>query len=101
MSVAEEERRKDLNDIKGLMDSAQGRRVIWRILESGRVFSSTFSVEPLNMAFMEGQRNAGLSILADVMEIAPKKFQVMMLEAKERRELVSALLEKEKEGINE
>lgn len=97
MSVADEERRKDLNDIKLLMDTAHGRRVVWRILESGRVFASTFSVEALNMAFMEGQRNTGLSILADVMEVAPKKFQVMMLEAKERRELVNAILEKEKE----
>lgn len=100
MSISDEERRKDLNDIKLLMDTTHGRRVVWRILEAGRVFSSTFSVESLHMAFMEGQRNAGLSILADVMEVAPKKFQVMMLEAKERRDIVSAILEKEKELTN-
>lgn len=100
MSVVDEERRKDLKDIKDLMDTAHGRRVVWRILEAGRVFSSTFSVEALHMAFMEGQRNAGLSILADVMEVAPKKFQVMMLEAKERRDIVSAILDKEKELTN-
>ena len=101
MSVAAALRVKDLQDIKSMMETAQGRRVIWRVLESGRVFCSTFSTEPLQMAFMEGQRNAGLALLSDVMEIAPKKFQVMMLEAKERRDLMSEMMEKEREADNE
>jgi hypothetical protein len=101
VSVHNEERRKDLKDIKDLMETAHGRRVIWRILEVGRVFSSTFSIEPLNMAFLEGHRNIGLAFLADVMDVAPKKFQVMMLEAKERKDLVLTLLAKEEETNNE
>jgi len=101
MSVYEDERRKDLQDIKSLMDTAQGRRVVWRLLEYGKVFSPTFSIEQPVMCFQEGARNMALTFLADVMEIAPKKFQVMMLEAKERRDLVETLLGKEKETINE
>lgn len=97
MGVIEEERRKDLQDIKSLMDSAQGRRIVWRLLEQGKVFNTTFSIDQPVMCFQEGARNIALSFLADVMEIAPKKLQVMMLEAKERRDLVCALMAKEEE----
>ncbi len=100
MGVREEERRKELNDIRDQMETAQGRRVIWRLLEAGKVFSTTFNAEALSMAFLEGHRNIALSFLADVMDVAPKKFNVMMLEAKERREIVKALLEKEREAEN-
>lgn len=101
MSVAEDERRKDLADIEKQMETAQGRRIIWRLLEQTRVFATTFSSETLQMAFNEGQRNVGLQFLADVMEVAPKKYMVMTLEAQERKRIVMAILEKEQETANE
>lgn len=101
MGVAEDERRKDLADIEKQMETAQGRRIIWRLLEQCKVFATTFSAEPLVMAFNEGQRNTGLQFLADVMEVAPKKYMVMTLEAQERKRIVMATLEKEKEREDE
>jgi hypothetical protein len=99
--VLQNERLKDLSDIKNLMDTQSGRRIVWRVLERGKVFSTTFNVDAPTMAFLEGQRNVALELLADVMETAPKKFQVMMLEAKERRELVDQLMDKERERLDE
>lgn len=101
MGVAEDERRKDLADIEKLMEKAEGRRIVWRLLEQCNVFGTTFSHEPLTMAFNEGQRNIGLLILADVMEVAPKRYMVMTLEAQERKRIVMATLEKEQEISNE
>ncbi len=54
---------RDCDDIKHLMDSKQGRRVIWWMLSQGRVFSSTFAVDPHVTAFNEGQRNLALALL--------------------------------------
>ena len=95
------ERQRELSDIRELMDTARGRRIMWRILEGGRVFASTFSPEPLNMAAMEGARSLALRFLADVMETAPKKFQVMLLEAKEAREFEERLREREEREQDE
>lgn len=101
MGVAENERRKDLVDIEKLMETAAGRRIVWRLLETCKVFASTFSAEPMAMAFAEGQRNIGLLFLADVMEMAPKKYMIMTLEAQERKRIVMATLEKEQETADE
>lgn len=101
MSVAEDERRKDLADIEKLMEKAEGRRIVWRLLEQCNVFATTFSHEPLTMAFNEGQRNVGLLFLSDVMEVAPKRYMVMTLEAQERKRIVMAILAKEQETENE
>lgn len=101
MSVAENERRKDLADIEKLMEKAEGRRIVWRLLETCKVFVTTFSHEPLTMAFNEGGRNVGLQFLADVKEVAPKRYMVMELEAQERKRIVMATLEKEQEMANE
>lgn len=99
--VLERERQKDLRDIKNLMDSESGRRIIWRVFDKSHVFATSFNPDTSVMAFNEGERNVALTLLADVMEVAPKKFQVMLLEAKERRDLVEKELEKEQEAIDE
>jgi hypothetical protein len=100
MSILEDERRKELSDIKLQMDTERGRKVMWRLLEMSHVFRPTFSNDPYLMAFNEGTRNTGLKLFADIMEIAPKKYMVMALEAQERSAILEAILEKEKEMNN-
>jgi hypothetical protein len=101
MTVYEEEQGKRLKDVKDLMDTALGRRFIFRQLESCCVFQAVYNTEHGAMAFNEGKRNAALPILADVFEAAPKKFQVMMLEAKENRDRLQQRLEREQEKFRE
>lgn len=103
--IAQEARQRDLADIAKLMDSAEGRRVIYRILEAAKIFHANDNYDAAYMAAEKGQRIIGLIVLNDIMEAAPKKYQVMMLEAKERRQLrqkrEEAAMKEKKENANE
>lgn len=77
-----EQREKD--DIKFVMDSEQGRRVVWGLLEKGQVFGTCFNVEPHITAFNEGQRNLALVLLKRVMEHCPDQYLKMAAEASEQ-----------------
>lgn len=77
-----EQREKD--DIKFVMDSEQGRRVVWRLLESGRVFAAIPPMDALAMAFNEGQRNLALELFQRVMTHCPDQYLKMAVEASEQ-----------------
>lgn len=51
------------------------------------MWRSSFAVEPLAMAFAEGERNIGLKITAEVIEAAPTEYATMLREAEEPIEL--------------
>ncbi|HFF8853432.1 hypothetical protein SBU32_06870 [Klebsiella pneumoniae] len=74
-----EQREKD--DIKFVMDSEQGRRVVWSLLEKGQVFGSCFNVDPHITAFNEGQRNLALALFQRVMAHCPEQYLKMAAEA--------------------
>lgn len=77
-----EQREKD--DIKFVMDSEQGRRVIWSLLEKGQVFGTCFNVDPNITAFNEGQRNLALVLFQRVMTHCPDQYLKMASEASEQ-----------------
>ncbi len=77
-----EQREKD--DIKFVMDSEQGRRVIWSLLEKGQVFGTCFNVDPNITAFNEGQRNLALVLFQRVMTHCPDQYLKMAAEASEQ-----------------
>lgn len=77
-----EQREKD--DIKFVMDSEQGRRVIWGLLTKGQVFVTCFNVDPHITAFNEGQRNLALVLLQRVMAHCPDQYLKMAAEASEQ-----------------
>lgn len=77
-----EQREKD--DIKFVMDSEQGRRVVWSLLERGQVFGTCFNVEPHITAFNEGQRNLALVLFQRVMAHCPDQYLKMAAEASEQ-----------------
>lgn len=77
-----EQREKE--DIKFVMDSEQGRRVVWRVLESGRVFAAIPPMDALAMAFNEGQRNLALELFQRVMTHCPDQYLKMAAEASEQ-----------------
>ena len=76
-----EQREKD--DIKFVMDSEQGRRVVWGLLEKGQVFGTCFNVDPNITAFNEGQRNLALVLFQRVMTHCPDQYLKMAAEANE------------------
>lgn len=75
---------REIDDIRFVMDSEQGRRVVWRVLESGRVFVAIPPMDALAMAFNEGQRNLALELFQRVMTHCPDQYLKMAAEASEQ-----------------
>lgn len=75
-------RANEQDDFRYLMSLPQGRRFVWRLLERAGVFRSSFSMNGLEMAHNEGNRNTGLFVLAEIQELCPERFTQMLKEAK-------------------
>ncbi|MHA8112848.1 Bbp19 family protein [Kosakonia cowanii] len=75
---------RDIDDIKFVMGSPQGRRVVWDVLENGRVFAAIPPMDALAMAFNEGQRNLALALFQRVMAHCPEQYLKMAEEASEQ-----------------
>ena len=82
-------RQLEVEDFKWLMGNKQGRRFVWRMLEMCGVFRSTFRLNN-EMAFLEGMRNVGLKLMADIHETCPEKYHVMVKEAEDNAKRISA-----------
>ena len=63
-----------------LMSTEPGRRYVWDKLAHAGLFATTFSTDPIQMAFNEGQRNQGLLFLNDVIEHCPDQYILAMRE---------------------
>ncbi|MCH2219622.1 MAG: endopeptidase [Aquabacterium sp.] len=70
----------EADDVKWLMSSKRGRRIVWRQLEQAAVFRLTFNTNAMQMAFAEGNRNQGVRLLALVHQVAPQLYPVMVEE---------------------
>lgn len=77
-------KQREKDDIKFVMDSEQGRRVVWGLLEKGQVFGTCFNVDPNITAFNEGQRNLALVLFQRVMTHCPDQYLKMAAEASEQ-----------------
>lgn len=74
-------------DLKWLMGSKRGRRILWRQLDRAGVFRLSFNTNAMAMAFAEGNRNEGLRILSQIHAVCPELYPVMVREANEQRNL--------------
>ena len=102
MRVYELKRDEELADIKELMGSVTGRRFIYRLLKkSGCLDSPQIITDPLVVNHLEGQRSIGFDIFREVMDVAPKKFIAMIMEAKEAIKHTEQLLEAERKQEEE
>jgi hypothetical protein len=66
------------------METQSGRSFIWQRLETSHVFESTFTSDPLLMAFNEGQRVKGVELLTQLMKYCPDQYVLMAREADAR-----------------
>lgn len=72
-------------DLKWLMGSKRGRRIVWRFLEFAGVFRLSFNTNAMQMAFAEGNRNSGLRMLSQIHMLCPELYPVMVREHDESR----------------
>ena len=90
MGTEEAQRTSDEDDnaLKAVLRTKQGRHTIWRILCEARVFQTTYTMPyagaELQMAFMEGRKQVGYRLIADVQRLAPKEWERMVLENKDK-----------------
>lgn len=75
LSVENEE-----SDVRWLMSSKRGRRVVWRLLDQSGVFRLSFNPNAMHMAFAEGNRNFGNRILSMIHSLCPELYPVMVKE---------------------
>lgn len=73
------------SDLKWLMGSRRGRRIVWRLLEHAGVFRPVFNTNALAMSFAEGNRNYGLRILTQIHAVAPEQYPIMVKEHHDNR----------------
>lgn len=65
-------------DLRGIMVSQSGRRFMWDLLKRCGVFALSFRGDGAEFtAFREGQRNVGLSLLADLTRVCPEHYTQM------------------------
>ena len=67
-------------DLKWLMGSKRGRRVVWRLLDQSGVFRLSFNTNAMQMAFAEGNRNYGNRTLAMIHALCPELYPQMIKE---------------------
>ena len=72
-------------DVKWLMGSKRGRRILWRLLEQAGVFRLSFDPNAMRMAFNEGNRNYGNRTLDLIWKTAPELYAVMLKESNDGR----------------
>lgn len=77
---AKHSRDTEESDIKWLMSSRRGRRILWRVLDRAGVFRLSFNTNAMQMSFNEGVRNEGLRMLALIHTHCPELYPVLIKE---------------------
>lgn len=73
-------REMEIADMKWLMSSKRGRRIMWRLLELSGPFRLSFDPNAMKMAFSEGNRNLGNQLFNELMTLCPEMYPVMVKE---------------------
>lgn len=76
---------QNLDDMRFILSSVQGRRILKKYLEACGVFKTSFSENVNQTLFLEGQRNVGLMLLNDINAADAMAYVKMMNESKEGR----------------
>ena len=73
----------EADDVKWLMSSRRGRRILWKQLERAGVFRLSFNTNSMTMAFAEGARNEGLRLITLIHRHCADLYPTMVKESNE------------------
>lgn len=75
-------RRLELNDVKAVMESKNGRNFMYRVIDMTGVYRTSYNPEmpDSHTTFKEGGRNVGLFLIAELQEASPALFMKMIEE---------------------
>lgn len=77
---AENKRLQDIEDIRKVMSTEEGRRFVNKLLYRAGIFRCSFTGQSNQTIFNEGGRNQGLMLMNDVTTNAPGSYQLMLKE---------------------
>lgn len=78
-------REVERSELKRLLSNELGRTVLMRVIERAGVFRSTFAAgQPDMSAFLEGQREVGRWLFAQIVDSCPELWTTMLRERAER-----------------
>ncbi|MEX5367408.1 hypothetical protein WCE00_10625 [Acinetobacter haemolyticus] len=71
-SVFEQQQEQEANDLKAVLKTEQGKRVLMRLINRAAVLQPTYAsgTNPSDFAFMEGRREFGLYIIAEITKVS-------------------------------
>jgi len=80
--------RQECDDLRAVLATPFGRRLVWKYLEACGVFSQSHVTgeAPLATAFNEGRRSIGLRLFDEVTRHDPGAYAVMVKEARNPQE---------------
>lgn len=79
------QRREELTLLARFMAEPAGRRWCYNFLAGCRIYSTSFATNAMSMAFAEGERNAGLRLINDLLEASPDNYMTMLKEVNSER----------------
>ena len=71
---------QEREDIRAVMSTEQGRRVINKLIVRAGIYKTSFTGQSNQTIFNEGNRNQGLMLLTEVVRDAPGSYELMMKE---------------------
>lgn len=80
-----DDRAQELDDLKFVLSTKQGRRAVWRILCECGLFRAGFVQSGSQVYFNEGMRNVGMKLIDDVHQADISAYATMQKEAKGER----------------
>ena len=86
--LAAEHERRAQEDLRKVMATGEGRRVLYSILASAGVYARAFTGEALTTAHNEGRREVGISLLERIEAQAPGSYLGMLREAIDEQTLI-------------
>lgn len=83
MNDHEKKRLIELDDVKHVLSTEQGRRFVNRMIVRAGVYKTSYSPDSTSehVAFKEGGRNTGLFLMAECQEAAQASFMKMIEES--------------------
>ena len=75
-------RDQELEDIRVLLKLPSGRRFLWNLLSKCKIFETISNHDSLRMAIASGNRDIGLSLIAEINEADRDGFFNLMKESK-------------------
>lgn len=77
-------RKQEMNDLRTVLSTASGRRLIWRLLERCKTFGSIYNTDSSTMSYLAGKQDLGHFIIAEITQADENLLLKLMKENKNK-----------------